>query len=279
MEEKYKTKKNLFNYLDKNKKNDRIKKIIEQIKNGDNQVINENFPLISEVIEEKKKAFTGIVKKTHNQFLRMSQEELQIYANNFTEKILMIEKFINNYIENIDSFHIFDPVQENINEIKEKLKTINNKINEISYKYKNNNIVFENGDKVIQRLKNENYLLRKQIYEYDKKNIYSTISTNSLNHKLTKRTFSNKDNMKLNLNNYNNYNTILTTASSNNQTGQLYGPSSTRGLIDQNLYSNTNDKYTIDVNDDYHRKRDFILKRPISSKKINPYFFVAENLK
>ena len=279
LEEKYKTKKNLFNYLDKNKKNDRIKKIIEQIKNGDNQVINENFPLISEVIEEKKKAFTGIVKKTHNQFLRMSQEELQIYANNFTEKILMIEKFINNYIENIDSFHIFDPVQENINEIKEKLKTINNKINEISYKYKNNNIVFENGDKVIQRLKNENYLLRKQICEYDKKNIYSTISTNSLNHKLTKRTFSNKDNMKLNLNNYNNYNTILTTASSNNQTGQLYGPSSTRGLIDQNLYSNTNDKYTIDVNDDYHRKRDFILKRPISSKKINPYFFVAENLK
>ncbi len=216
----------------------------------------------------------------------MSQDDLKLYANNFTGKIELIEIFINKYFENIDNIHQFDPVQEKIYEIKAKLKNINNKIQEITYKYKNNNIVFENGDKVIQRLKNENYLLRQKIYDYDKKSFYSALSihnpNNSNKNKLGKRNFSNKDNMRLNINTFTNYNTILTTASTNNNmTGQFYSSNSSTGLLNQNLYPNVKDKMTIDANanNTYQHKRELFLKRPFSTKKINPYFLVAENLK
>jgi hypothetical protein len=280
LDENNKNNKDMFNYLDKRKRNERLKKIIEQITNGDNQPTGQTFPLLNEVIEEKKKIFKDIVKKTHIQFITMSQYDLKLYANNFAEKIELIENFINKYIDNIDNIKKFDPIQERISELKTRIKDTTNKINEISYKYKNNNIVFENGDKVIQRLKNENYLLKKQIYD-DKKSFYSTISKNNHNNRLKRRNFSNKDNMKLNINTFYNYNTILTTASTNNNnmTGQFHASTSSRGLLEQNLYLNVKDKMTIEVNDEYHRKRELFLKRPVSTKKINPYFLIGENLK
>ena len=284
LDENNKNDKDKPSYLEKNKRNERIKNIVDQIKNGDKQSTEQNFPLITELIEEKKKIFKDIVKKTHTQFITMSQDDLKLYANNFTGKIELIEIFINKYFENIDNIHKFDPVQEKIHEIKAKLKNINNKIQEITYKYKNNNIVFENGDKVIQRLKNENYLLRQKIYDYDKKSFYSALSihnpNNSNKNKLGKRNFSNKDNMRLNINTFTNYNTILTTASTNNNmTGQFYSSNSSTGLLNQNLYPNVKDKMTIDANNTYQHKRELFLKRPFSTKKINPYFLVAENLK
>ena len=42
---------------------------------------------------------------------------------------------------------------------------INNKIQEISKKLNNNNIVFDKEDKIIQRLKKDNHLLKKKIKE------------------------------------------------------------------------------------------------------------------
>ena len=265
-------------YTDRYKQNDKIHKIIEQLKNKNNEEqINKRVPLINEVIEEKKKIFEGIIKKTHVEFLTMTKEELQIYSKKFAENIEKIENFVNNYVENMGHFTKFDPVQEKIIEIKKKLKSINSKINEMSYKYQNNNIVFENGDKVIQRLKNENYLLRKQIYEYDKKYIYSTLSPESHHNKIKTRNFSHK-NIKFNSNN-NNYNTILTTASSLGMSGQFNVPNSCRAIIEHNYFSTLNDKMkTIDVNDDKNNKN-ILQKRPISSfSKINPYFIVSENL-
>ena len=170
----------------------------------------------------------------------------------------------------------FDPVQEKIIEIKKQLKNINNKIKEISDKYRNINIIFENGDKVIQRLKNENYILRKQIYEHDKKHIISTLSPQEFHHnKFKKRNFSHK-NMKFNSNNYN---TILTTASSNGITGQYNFINSARALIENDFYATISDKMkTIDKNDDSN-KINFFKNKPISSfSKRNPYFIVNENL-
>ena len=268
-----------------NKKNERIEKIIEKMKNmGKKDEDPENPQLINEIIDNKTKIFQTIVKKTHLQFLTMTQEELQAYAKNFLEKMEKIENLINYYIGDINNTRKFDPVQEKIVEIKYKLKIINNKIKEISYKYQNNNIVFENGDKVIQRLKNENYLLRKQIYEYDKKNIFSTLSPSSHYSKFKTRNLSKKD-IKSNLNNFNNhnyYNTILTTATSNGMSGQYNIPTTSRVFMEQNYNSSIRDKMTIDVNV-LHRhlsyKKNIFEKRPISSiNKLNPYYTVSENL-
>ena len=264
-------------FTDKFRTNDKIHKIIEQIRNKNNEQQNDKiFPLINEVIEQKQNIFKEIVKKSNLDLLTMSKEDLQIYSKKFLENIEKIEKFVNNYIENVGTLSKFDPVQEKIIEIKKQLKNINNKINKISDKYRNNNIVFENGDKVIQRLKNENYILRKQIYEHDKKHIISTLSPTEFHHsKFKTRNYSHK-NMKFNSNNYN---TILTTASSIGMTGQYNFVNSARALMEQDFCATISDKMkTIDVNDDSN-KNNFFKNRPTSSfSKINPYFIVSENL-
>ena len=236
--------------------------------------------MTDEFIENKKKIFEGIIKKTQLQFLTMSKEELQIYSKTFSENIEKIEHFINKYIDNINNIRKFDPIQEKVSEIKKKLKVLNNKIKDISKKYHNNYIVFENGDKVIQRLKNENYLLRKQIYEHNKKYLYSTLSPTSHYSKFKGRNFSNK-NIKFNNLNNNNTNTILTTATSNETNGKNIIPITSRALMEQNIFSNLNNKMTIDINynHDSIKKNVFHLKRPTSSfNRINPYFIVSENL-
>ena len=267
---------NTINFIDKNKRNERIYKIIEEIKDGNKQQkTDENIIPLNEIIEQKKKIFNGIVKKSHAQFISMSLEDIQIYSKKFSEKIDKIENFIKKYIGNINGK--FDPSRENIIEIKEKLKILNTKINEIHLKYENNNIVFENGDKVIQRLKNENYLLKKKIIEFDKKQFSSTLSPIKHFSKFKTRNNSEKNNNNQVNNNYNN--TILTTASSN-FLNDNNPPNSTRGLIEHNFYSTINSKMTLDVNDNYLTiQNDFFQRRPTSSFiKINPYFIVSENL-
>ena len=274
--------KKTIDYTNKYKKDERIQKIMEQMKNWNMDKKNQKIPSISEIIENKKQIFKGIVKKTHMQFISMSKEELQIYSKKFTEKIAQIENFINNYIENINNIYNFEPSQEKISEIKEKLKYLNNKIKEISLKYQNNNMVFENGDKVIQRLKNENYLLRKQINGYDKNHLFSTLTPISHNKKFKKRTFSYKNIIKSNkLNNFMNYNSILTTANSSGIAGQYNIPINERTLMEQNFFSTLNDKATIHLNDNNHNSNivNFYQKRPTSSfSNINSFYKVSENL-
>ena len=79
----------------------------------------------------------------------MTISELITFCKNNTEKIEEIEKFIKNNFEDKDNFNSFDPAKEREDEIRKKLKYINNKIQEISKKFNNNNIVFGNGDKII----------------------------------------------------------------------------------------------------------------------------------
>ena len=276
-EEKSKKENETINYIDKYKKNEKIYKILEELKDGNKESkLDDNIHPVNEIIEQKKEAFKDIVKKSHGQFISMSLEEMQIYSKKFNESIEKIENFIKMYIGNINNIHKFDPSKEKITAIKEKLKSLNNKINETYYKYENNNIVFENGDKVIQRLKNENYLLRKKINEYDKKYIYSTLSPTNHFSKFKTRNNIEKNNIKSN-----NYNTILTTASSNVFSDTSNIPNSNRGFMEQYFYSTINSKKETDANDNYYKtiQNDFFQRRPTSSfKRINPYFIVGENL-
>ena len=270
------------NNFESSKNNERIEKIIDYIKKGNENIINDIInPPINEIIEQRKKAFNGIVKKNHFQFVAMTREELQQYIKKFMEKVEIIENFINKYIENIDSNQQFNPVQEKINEIKKKLKFLNYKIKEVTNKYENNNNIFESGDKVIQRLKNENYLLKRQLFGLDKNGMFSTISPTSTHHiyhnQFKKRNNSNKNNLKLNLNNIN----TLTTCSSIGMYGQFTLQTNSKGLQDQNIYTIPNEKRTIDTDDfSDSYKSDFFKDRAISSyNKLSPYYIVAENLK
>ena len=268
--------------FESSKNNERIEKIFEYLKKGNEEIINNIInPPINEIIEQKKKAFNGIVKKNHFQFVAMSREELQQYSKKFTEKIETIENFINKYIENIDSNQQFNPVQEKINEINKKLKYLNHKIKEVTNKYENNNNIFESGDKIIQKLKNENYLLKRQLFGLDKTGMFSTLSPTSNHHiyhnQFKKRNNSNKNNLKLNLNNIN----TLTTCSSIGMYGQFTLQNNSKGFQEQNIYTIPNERRTIDTEDfSDSYKSDFFKDRAISSyNKLSPYYIVAENLK
>ena len=280
---------NKIDIMEKIKKNERIEKIINQIKKG-NKINKEQeiSPSVTEIIEHKKTAFHGIVKKNHYQLVSMTIEELQIYTKKFTEKIPIIENFINTYIDNIDNNHEFNPIQEKINEINKQLKIINKKISEVSNKYKNNNIKLENIDKNMQKIKNENYLMKRQLFGIDKKNVFSCITTTKSSYfkkrnKFAKRNLSNRDKMKINLNNFKNINNFnsLTTTSSNNAPvvpGQFTLLTSSKNP-EQNI--NTNINTAIYENDKLYNthRSSFFKNRPTSSyKTINPFFLVVDNL-
>ena len=216
----------------------------------------------------------------------MTIEELQLYIKKFTEKIPIIENFINTYIDNIDNNHEFNPIQEKINEINKKLKILNKKISEVSNKYKNNSIKLENIDKNMQKLKNENYIMKRQLFGIDKKNVFSSISTTSSyyikRNKFAKRNLSNRDKMKINLNifkNMNNFNSLTTTSSNNAPVvaGQstLLTPSKNP---EKNI--NTNINSTIFGNDKFYNthRSDFFKNRPTSSFKVINPFFLVDNL-
>ena len=150
----------------------------------------------------------------------MTKYDLAYYCTKNIEKIEEIENFINKYFDEKGNFEKFDPAQIRIDEIKKKIKVINNKIQELSIKYKNNNIIFEKGDKLIQTLRNENHLLRKKIYDNDMRTIHNCFSPTIINERTKRINLYNNKNSKFNI--YNNYhNSILTTCSSNGGYNQL----------------------------------------------------------
>ena len=281
--------KNKINYMKKSQRDKRIYKIINIVKN---EINNEEpihkiiLPLSNDIIDKKTKIFSTIQKKTENQLITMSKSDLKYYCNTNSEKIEEIEKFVRTCFEIEGNVDNFDPAKLRVDEIKKKLKIINNKIQEISNKYINNNLIFENGDKIIQKLRNENHLLRKKLYDKDMRNIYSNFSPTVISNRSKKNQFNKTNNLfKLNIHNNNNnyYNSILTTTSTNEGYNQLIIPNSTRLISDINTTGGTNDKneriYNLTENNIQSNNAEFFKKRPISSfNKINPYFLVAENL-
>ena len=111
-------------------------------------------PVKKEIINEKIKLFSEILRKTDSQLINMTKEELMQYCKISNEKIIEVEKFIKNNFEDKKNFNSFDPIKERVDEIKKKIKYINKKIFELTNKYNNNNVIFENGDKIIQKLRN-----------------------------------------------------------------------------------------------------------------------------
>ena len=287
-EEDNKSENNKLNYMKRSQRDKRIYKIIDIVKNlmnDDEDKAKIIQPLRKEIINKKNEIFNTIRKKTDSQLIGMTLSDLKYYSMNYTKKIEEIESFINdNFEEDRGSFDKFDPAQIKIDEIKRKLKFINNKIQEISIKYKKNNIIFENGDKIIQKLRNENHLLRKQLYDKDMRNIYSPtiINTNVKN----KNPFNETNNVfKLNNLHHNNYfNSILTTTSSNGGINQMILPNTVRVFSDANTTGGSNDRnekmmFNLTENNSDYNNAEFFKKRPTSSfNKISPYFLVAENL-
>ena len=267
--------------MKKSQRDKRIYKIMNIVKNGNNEGENIEIifmPLNKEVIEKKKKIFSGIQKKADSQLITMTKSDLAYYCTKNIEKIEEIENFINKYFDEKGNFDKFDPTKIRIDEIKKKIKLINNKIEELNKKYKNNNIIFENGDKLIQKLRNENHLLRKKIYDKDMRNIYNNFSPTIINENTKRINIHNNKNSKFNIYNYY-HNSILTTTSSNGVFNQLNVPNSTRVFSDINstggIYNNI---YNL-TDSDTLQKNEFFKKRSITSiNKINPYFLVAENL-
>jgi hypothetical protein len=236
---------------------------------NDKQVDKSLEPLSMELIDEKTKLFQKIHKKTENQLNNMTKSELIIFCKENIEIMDEIEKFIKHNFEDKDNFNSFDPIKEREDEVKTKLKYINNKIQEISNKYNNNNILFENGDKIIQRLKNENQLLKKRLNEKKEYKKYKSKTINNLNKA------SHNYYLKTSFNNYVNSN--LTTTSSN---GGNIIPSTSRRLTEEDIKNKTIEKNSINLIDNSRYNNDkLIKKRPISSiNRINPYYMVAENL-
>ena len=270
-EEMKKNEKTIVNFRKKSERDKRIFKIINLMKNefNDERTDKSLEPLSKELIDEKTKLFTKIHKKTENQLNNMTKAELINFCKDNTEIMDEIEKFIKHNFEDKGNFHSFDPIKEREDEVKAKLKYINNKIQEISNKYNNNNILFENGDRIIQKLKNENQLLKKRLKENKE---YKKNKSKTINH-LNKT--SHYYYLKTSNNNYVNSN--LTTTSTN---GGYIIPSTSRRLTEEDIKNKTIEKNQINLIDNSLYNDDKLFKkRPISSiNRINPYYMVAENL-
>jgi hypothetical protein len=270
-EEMKKNEKTIVNFRKKSERDKRIFKIINLMKNefNDKQTDKSMEPLSIELIDEKTKLFTKIPKKTESQLNSMTKSELINFCKDHIKIMDEIENFIKNNFEDKDNFNSFDPIKEREDEIKAKLKYINNKIQEISSKYNNNNISFENSDKIIQKLKNENHLLKKRLKENKEYKKYKSKTINNLNKT------SHHYQLKTSINNYVNSN--LTTTSSN---GGYIIPSTSRRLTEEDIKNQTIEKNSINIIDNSrYNNGKLIKKRPISSiNRINPYYMVTENL-
>ena len=272
-----------INFSKKSQRDKRLHKIINIIKmENSNESIDKTIePIKNEVIKEKIKIFSKILRKTDSQLINMTKEELIQYNKTNNEKIIEVEKFIKNNFEDKENFNSFDPVKEREDEIKKKITYINKKIFELTNKYNNNNVIFENGDKIIQKLRNENHMLRKRLYDNDERNLYYNLYPTFVNTKPKKinlnsfsKTKKYMNNNTHNFNNNNYYNSVLTTTSSN--FNQIFH-NSTRG---DNFGNDTNDNIQLNLTENYsnYATQNF-KKRPISSiNKINSYFIVGENL-
>jgi hypothetical protein len=230
------------------------------------------LPLNQEMVDKKEIIFSKLQKKTDSQLINMDISEIKLYCRNNMKKMKEIEDFINTYFTGNEKFDIFDPAKERIEEINKNLIIINDKIQTLNNKYRNNNILFEKGDKIVQNLRNENSMLKKKINEKNRNKSLLGNKSKPINH-------FNKINSQAKVQNL--YNSILTTTSSNGGNNQFLIPNTTRGMSDINSTRGTNEKIDFNMTENHipYNNVGIMKKRPISSiNKINSYFLVVENL-
>ena len=259
-----------FNYLNKQERNKRINNIFNILFEENNLQISEDLklPLNQEMIDKKNIIFSKLQKKTDSQLINMDTEELKQYCRNNMKKMEEIENFINAYFEGKNKISNFDPAKERTEEINQKLLILNKNIQILTDKCKKNTLLFEQGDKVVQNLRNENSILKKKIQEKNKRTNVISGKTKPMNH-------FNKTKSQLKIQNL--YNSILTTTSSNNvgNNKNILIHDTTKGFFDTYSTRGTNEKIDFNLTENNSNNK----KRPISSvNKINPYFLVVENL-
>ena len=269
-----KPEKNKLNYIKKSERDKRINNIFNILfkENNFSESKDIMLPLTNEMLEKKNLIFSKIQVKTDSQLINMDISEIKQYCKKNMKKMKEIENFINTYFKgSINNFDSFDPTKERVEEIKKNLILIDNDIQELNNKYYNNTILFEKGDKIIQDLRNENDLLKKQIQEKNKNKALLSSKSRPINH-------FNKAKSQLKAQNL--YNSILTTSSSNNGGNNPLFING-RGFSDINSTRGTNEKidFNLTENNKQYNNIELIKKRPISSNnKINPYFLVVENI-
>ena len=270
--ENYENEKKKFNYLNKKERNKRINNIFNILFESNNLQVSEDLklPINKEMIDKKNLIFSKLQKKTDSQLINMDTDELILYCKNNMKKMSEIETFINTYFKGKNKFSNFDPTKERIEEINKKLYLINNDIQTLTNKYKNNTAIFEKGDKLVQNLRNENNILKKKLQEKNKR-------TNLVSGKSRPINQFNKAKSQLKVQNL--YNSILTTTCSNNggNNNNILIHETNKGFFDTNSTRGTNEKIDFNLTDNNAHFNN--IKRPISSvNKINPYFLVADNL-
>ena len=270
--ENYENEKKKFNYLNKKERNKRINNIFNILFESNNLQVSEDLklPINKEMIDKKNLIFSKLQKKTDSQLINMDTDELILYCKNNMKKMSEIETFINTYFKGKNKFSNFDPTKERIEEINKKLYLINNNIQTLTNKYKNNTAIFEKGDKLVQNLRNENNILKKKLQEKNKR-------TNLVSGKSRPINQFNKAKSQLKVQNL--YNSILTTTCSNNggNNNNILIHETNKGFFDTNSTRGTNEKIDFNLTDNNAHFNN--IKRPISSvNKINPYFLVADNL-
>ena len=260
-----------FNYLNKKERNKRLNNIFNILFEENNLQISEDLklPLNNEMIDKKNIIFSKLQKKTDSQLINMNIDELKQYCKNNMKKMTEIEDFINTYFKGKIKFSNFDPSKERTDEINKKLLIINNNIQILTDKYNNNTLLFEQGDKLIQNLRNENNILKKKLEEKYKRQNFIRGKSRPINQ-------FNKAKSQLKVQNF--YNSILTTTSSNKAgNNNLLKLDTNKGFFDTYSTRGTNEKNEFNLTDNNSIVHN--IKRPISSiNKINPYFLVVENL-
>ena len=160
-----KTKQNLL--PNKKNQNDKIQLIINELQRDyilekEEELKKKNLP-IKDFADFKKKIFSGITKKTYSQLLNMNEPELKQYTRNFKEKINEIENFINTYYEPKNDMKHFNPANQKIYEIVQKIIKLNGVINDLAEKNEKTNKILERNEDITLKIKNENSLIKQRI--------------------------------------------------------------------------------------------------------------------
>ena len=222
------------NYENSNK-NKKSKKIIKSELKLLLQNINSNKPIkyivnnfnyddnnidysIDEILENKSNLFSSLERKTDEQLINLSKENLSSYVLSFNDFISDYDKFINKYIgiKNKKNYKKFLEIpKNNIKILRKKLFDINNQIKELNQKQNQINVVYEVSSNMIQKIKKENLELNKRIKDTINKEEKINIPKIEMNiiHKSSEnflKTLSNRNSMKNYNNNKNRNFTLLT---------------------------------------------------------------------